>query len=100
MFGTRSKEAREPNRLNTSLRYDNKELTAHSGRFSEDLSSDLKLKSLEKLNDLKVKAKTSRKSSPGAINLADLTKLKLPKLSWIDEEEDNDNISKFGSRVK
>lgn len=83
MFGTRSKDSRLPD-IDRSLRYDHKELTAHSGRLSVDLSSDLKLKSLEKSIDLKVKSKTSRKSSPGAINLADLSKLRLPKLPWID----------------
>jgi hypothetical protein len=43
IFGTRSKEGRERS-IDSSIRYENKELTAHSGKFSSDLELSLKEK--------------------------------------------------------
>lgn len=49
IFGTRNKEGRELS-INNSIRYGNKELTGHSGKFTSDLELAVKEKSL---NDIK-----------------------------------------------
>ena len=62
-------------------------MTAHSGRFSSDLTLDIKSKVLLTEKEL-VKTKRSDSGGRGPVNLTDLKKLRLPKLNWIEEEED------------
>ena len=61
------------------------------------MENGLKLKSLEKSSE-KPKAKRVKKNN-GSINLSDLTKIRLPKLPWIDEEDDTDVKVKFGKKL-
>jgi hypothetical protein len=68
--------------LNISVKYGIKELTAHSGRFSSDLTLDLKTRSSSTEKEV-LKTKRSESLGRGPVNLTDLKKLKLPKLNWI-----------------
>ena len=60
-----------------------KELTAHSGRFSQDF--DMIRRRSPILTTISSKM-SPRKS--GTINLSDLGKLKLPKIGWLEEPEE------------
>ena len=84
IFGTRNKEGREVAKLDKSLRYEGKQLTLHSGRFSTDLTIDLKQRGEEEPEKPK---KRRAESVNGSVNLLELKKMRLPKLDWIDEEE-------------
>lgn len=88
IFGTRSKEGREVKEYSESDRYAKKELTLHSGRFGSDLSIDFKEKNDQKGSKSAQKPKPVR-ISDAPIHLNELKKLKLPKISWIVEEEED-----------
>lgn len=82
-FGTRSKEGREAVSIDEGIRYKAKQLTLHSGRFSSDLQIGLKPKP-QMIKEPR-QPKTTRAKQSDLINLSDLNKLKLPKLSWMDD---------------
>jgi hypothetical protein len=42
--------------------------------------------------------KKNRPATDRSVNLADLSKMKLPKLSWLDDEEDAEPKARLGRR--
>ena len=54
---------------------------------------------MDKIVD-RAKPRRKIKQDDGSINLSDLTKLRLPKLPWIDEEDDAADVKvKFGKKM-